>query len=103
MGRPEKLTGATREQMLLDLCATGWDWDAKRDALSRTFVFADFSTAFGWMTRVAMLAEKLDHHPEWSNVYRKVHVTLTTHDVGGLTELDVKLAQAMAEFADTGR
>jgi 4a-hydroxytetrahydrobiopterin dehydratase len=103
MGRPEKLTGATREQGLLDLRATGWDWDEGRDALCRTFEFPDFNTAFGWMTRVAMLAEKLDHHPEWSNVYRTVHVTLTTHDAGGLTELDLKLARAMAEFADTGR
>jgi 4a-hydroxytetrahydrobiopterin dehydratase len=103
MGRPEKLTGAAREQGLLDLRATGWDWDEGRDALSRTFEFPDFNTAFGWMTRVAMLAEKLDHHPEWSNVYRTVTVTLTTHDAGGLTELDLKLARAMAEFADTGR
>ena len=74
----------------------GWTLlDGARDAIHRTFKFADFNTAFGFMTRVALMADKLDHHPEWSNVYNRVEVTLTTHDAGGVTELDVKLARFM--------
>ena len=76
-----------------------WQMVAGRDALSRTFKFADFSAAFGFMTRVALAAEKLDHHPEWFNVYKTVEVTLSTHDAGGLTELDIKLAEAMDKLA----
>jgi 4a-hydroxytetrahydrobiopterin dehydratase len=77
------------------------DWSAVdgRDAIAKTFRFADFNTTFGWMTRVALVAEKLDHHPEWFNVYNRVDVVLATHDAGGVTELDVTLAQAMEEFA----
>jgi 4a-hydroxytetrahydrobiopterin dehydratase len=70
-----------------------------REAMSKRFVFRDFNEAFGWMSRVALLAEKMDHHPEWSNVYKTVEVTLATHDAGGLTELDVKLARAMDAMA----
>jgi 4a-hydroxytetrahydrobiopterin dehydratase len=70
-----------------------------RDAISKKFVFADFNEAFGFMARVALAAEKLDHHPEWSNVYKTVEVTLSTHDAGGLTERDVALAEAMDKFA----
>ena len=70
-----------------------------RDAISKKFVFADFNEAFGFMARVALAAEKLDHHPEWSNVYKTVEVTLSTHDAGGLTERDVALAEAMDRFA----
>jgi 4a-hydroxytetrahydrobiopterin dehydratase len=70
-----------------------------RDAITKKFLFADFNEAFGFMTRVALSAEKLDHHPEWSNVYKTVDVTLSTHDAGGLTELDVKLAEAMDKYA----
>ena len=66
-----------------------------REAMTRSFVFADFNTAFGFMSRVAMKAETLDHHPEWSNVYNRVVVVLTTHDAGGLTALDVELAGFM--------
>jgi 4a-hydroxytetrahydrobiopterin dehydratase len=66
-----------------------------RDAIQRTYRFADFNAAFGFMTRAALLAEKLDHHPEWSNVYNRVEVTLTTHDAGGVTALDVELATFM--------
>ena len=73
--------------------------DPDRDAISKTFVFANFVEAFGWMTRMALWAEKLNHHPEWSNVYKTVDVTLTTHDAGGLTALDVKLAQRMEKAA----
>ncbi|MCL4164671.1 UNVERIFIED_CONTAM: hypothetical protein GTU68_061481 [Idotea baltica] len=66
-----------------------------RDAITKTFVFADFVDAFGWMTCAALWAEKWNHHPEWSNVYNRVTVTLTTHDVGGISTLDVKLARKM--------
>jgi 4a-hydroxytetrahydrobiopterin dehydratase len=69
--------------------------EGDRDAIQRTFRFADFTAAFGFMTRTALMAEKLDHHPEWFNVYNRVDVTLTTHDAGGVTELDVKLATFM--------
>jgi 4a-hydroxytetrahydrobiopterin dehydratase len=72
-----------------------WDYDETRDALTRTFVFADFVEAFGFMTRVAILAEKADHHPEWSNIYNRVDVLLTTHDAGGLSARDVALATAI--------
>jgi len=67
----------------------------ERDAIQRTFRFSDFSAAFGFMTRMAILADKLDHHPEWFNVYNRVDVVLTTHDAGGVTELDVTLAGLM--------
>ena len=70
-----------------------------RDAIRKKFVFADFNEAFGFMTRAALVAEKLDHHPEWFNVYKNVEVTLSTHDAGGVTELDVKLAEAMDKLA----
>jgi 4a-hydroxytetrahydrobiopterin dehydratase len=72
-----------------------WDYDETRDALIRQFVFADFVEAFGFMTRVAILAEKADHHPEWSNIYNRVDVLLTTHDAGGLSARDVALATAI--------
>ena len=72
-----------------------WDYDEARDALTRSFLFADFSEAFAFMTRVALLAEKADHHPEWSNVWNRVDVLLTTHDAGGLSERDVRMAQAV--------
>lgn len=72
-----------------------WDYDETRDALTRAFVFADFVEAFGFMTRVAILAEKADHHPEWSNIYNRVDVLLTTHDAGGLSVRDVALARAI--------
>lgn len=78
----------------------GWSEVAgERDAIRRTFKFADFNAAFGFMTRVALHAEQLDHHPEWSNVYNRVEVTLTTHDADGVTALDVKLASFMNEIA----
>lgn len=67
----------------------------ERDALSKSFRFADFNAAFGWMTRVALAAEKADHHPEWFNVYNRVEVVLTTHDAGGVTAKDVALARLM--------
>jgi 4a-hydroxytetrahydrobiopterin dehydratase len=76
---------------------TGWSAPEGRDAIRKTFRFEDFNAAFGWMTRVALAAEKLDHHPEWFNVYDRVEVTLATHDADGVTELDVRLARIMDE------
>ncbi len=72
-----------------------WDYDEARDALTRSFLFADFSEAFAFMARVALLAEKFDHHPEWSNVWNRVDILLTTHDAGGLSERDVRMAEAV--------
>jgi len=93
----EKLTGDARKAALAKL--DGWSEVKGRDAIAKKFVFKNFSEAFGFMTRAALMAEKLDHHPEWSNVYKTVEVTLSTHDAGGVTELDVKLAEAMNRFA----
>lgn len=95
--RPPKLTGAARDEALAAL--PNWREVPGRDAITRRFEFRNFSQAFGWMTRVALLAEKMDHHPEWSNVYKSVSVTLSTHDTGGLSELDIKLAIAMDKYA----
>jgi len=77
----------------------GWTDVSGRDAITKKFVFKDFNEAFGFMTRVALAAEKMDHHPEWFNVYRMVDVTLATHDAGGVTNLDVQLAEAMDRLA----
>lgn len=76
-----------------------WTLSEGHDAICRTFVFRDFSEAFGFMTRVALAAEKADHHPAWRNVYRKVEVVLSTHDAGGLTMRDVRLAETMDRIA----
>ncbi|MTI43412.1 pterin-4-alpha-carbinolamine dehydratase [Roseibium hamelinense] len=78
---------------------TGWHMVENREAIAKTYRFKDFIDAFGFMARVAIVSEKIDHHPEWSNVYRTVEVTLTTHDAGGLTELDMKLATEMDRLA----
>jgi len=72
-----------------------WDYDEARDAISRSFTFRDFSEAFAFMTRVALYAEKHDHHPEWSNVWNRVDILLTTHDAGGLSVRDVAMAEAI--------
>jgi 4a-hydroxytetrahydrobiopterin dehydratase len=93
----QKLAGDARMSALSRL--KGWSEVGGRDAITKKFVFADFNQAFGFMTRAALVAEKLDHHPEWFNVYKTVEVTLSTHDAGGLTELDVKLAEAMDRLA----
>jgi len=87
------LTDAERAEALAALP----DWSPRADglAIERRFKFRDFSEAFAFMTRVALLAEKHDHHPEWSNVYNRVTVVLTTHDAGGLSERDTKLAKAI--------
>ncbi len=89
----DKLEGATRAAALGEL--DGWQEVDGRDAITKSFQFKNFSEAFGWMTRAAMVAEQMNHHPEWFNVYRTVDVTLATHDAGGLTNLDVALAKAM--------
>ena len=86
----EKLAPADRDKALAALA--GWTFDASADAITRQFKFKDFSEAFGFMTRVALLAQAADHHPDWSNSYNKVTITLSTHSAGGLTEKDVKLA-----------
>ncbi len=86
----KKLQGAMRAKALKGL--KKWKKVRGRDALMRELKFKDFSEAFGFMSRVALMAEKRDHHPEWSNVYNKVEITLSTHDAGGITELDIELA-----------
>jgi 4a-hydroxytetrahydrobiopterin dehydratase len=97
----EKLTGNARASALARLA--GWSEVKDRDAINRTFTFSDFNEAFGFMTRAALVAEKLDHHPEWFNVYDKVEVTLATHDAGGVTERDIALAEAMNRLAAASR
>ncbi len=77
----------------------GWTMVEGRDAIRKRFRFGDFNAAFGWMARVALAAEQMNHHPEWSNVYATVDVTLSTHEAGGLTRRDVELAQRMNAFA----
>ena len=89
----QKLTTEARKSALARL--NGWSEAGGRDAITKKFVFKDFNQAFGFMTRAALVAEKMDHHPEWFNVYNRVDVTLTTHDADGVTELDVKLATFM--------
>jgi 4a-hydroxytetrahydrobiopterin dehydratase len=90
MARPARIGAAAA---LADL--PGWSAVEGRDAIRREFRFADFNAAFGFMTRVALMADKLDHHPEWFNVYNRVEVTLATHDAGGVTDLDVEMANFM--------
>lgn len=91
-----KLEGDARAAALATL--TGWTEVADRDAINKVFKFDDFSQAFAFMTRVALKAEVMDHHPEWFNVYNKVDVTLTTHDADGLSQKDIDLATAMEDY-----
>jgi 4a-hydroxytetrahydrobiopterin dehydratase len=77
-----------------------WDYDEARDAITRSFTFDDFTEAFAFMTRVALIAEKADHHPEWSNVWNRVDILLTTHDAGGLSARDVTMAEAIDGLVD---
>jgi 4a-hydroxytetrahydrobiopterin dehydratase len=88
-----RLTDGHRDEALAAL--GNWTYDAGRDAITRRFTFKDFNEAFGFMTRVALLAEKADHHPEWSNVWNRVDILLTTHDAGGLSNRDIQMAQAI--------
>ena len=92
-----KLTGDARQKALMEL--KGWREVSGRDAIARKFTFKDFNEAFGFMTRAALIAEKMDHHPEWFNVYKTVEVTLATHDAGGVTDKDIALAKAMDALA----
>ena len=91
----DKLSTANRETKLKKFLETGWVLDEKRDAISKEFQFKNFIEAFSWMTKIAFWAEKINHHPEWFNVYRNVRVVLTTHDVQGLSSLDLELASKM--------
>jgi 4a-hydroxytetrahydrobiopterin dehydratase len=93
-----RLTDDEREAALAGL--PGWRWDADAAAIRRRFVFADFSAAFGFMTRVAMAAEKADHHPDWSNGWNRVDIALSTHSAGGLTALDIEMARTADALAD---
>ena len=93
----ERLSTVARKAALQEL--PGWADLEGREAIGRTFTFKDFNEAFGFMARVALIAEKHDHHPEWRNVYRTVEVVLTTHDAGGVTPLDIELAKAMNAIA----
>lgn len=93
----EQLAAAARRQAMSEL--SGWSEVSGRDAIARTFTFRDFNEAFGFMARAALVAEKMDHHPEWRNVYRTVEVVLSTHDAGGVTAKDIALARAMDAIA----
>ena len=93
----EKLSSSERQAGLETL--PGWETAAGRDAIAKSFKFKSFIEAFGFMTRIALHAEKLNHHPEWSNVYNRVSILLTTHDADGLTALDIKLAQKIEREA----
>lgn len=93
MARPVRFTDAERAAALASL--PGWEMVSGRDAIRKRLRFSGFGEAFAFMTRVALLAEKMDHHPEWSNVYDRVEIVLSTHDAGGLTSLDIALAKAI--------
>jgi 4a-hydroxytetrahydrobiopterin dehydratase len=93
----KKLSDETRTTLLSRL--PNWQKVDGRDAIFRKFIFSDFNEAFGFMSRMALIAEKMDHHPEWFNVYNTVEVTLSTHDAGGVTDLDIKLATYMDRIA----
>lgn len=93
----ERLSADARKSAVKAL--SGWSEVPGREAIARTFTFRDFNEAFGFMARVALVAEKRDHHPEWRNVYKTVEVVLATHDAGGVTERDVRLAEAMNAIA----
>ncbi|WP_342077978.1 4a-hydroxytetrahydrobiopterin dehydratase [Yoonia sp. SS1-5] len=95
----DKLTPAERTEMIDPLLQSGWQLLDGRDAIHKSFVFKNFVEAFGFMTRAALWAEKWNHHPEWSNVYKTVEVTLTTHDADGLSALDAKLGAKMDTLA----
>ena len=95
----EKFTAEGLTEALKEL--PGWELVEGRDAIRREFRFKSFSQAFGFMTRCALKAEKMDHHPEWFNVYNRVEITLTTHDANGVTALDIELAKTMNKLSDT--
>ena len=94
----EKLTGDAREAALAEL--SGWQVAKDRDAIEKSFKFKSFSEAWAFMSRAALVAEQLDHHPEWSNVYNRVEVLLTTHDCNGLSALDIEFAKRLDRFTN---
>ncbi len=94
------LTDTERAEFIPQLKAAGWKHESARDSISKTFVFRNFVEAFGWMTQIAIWSEKMDHHPEWSNVYKTVDVTLISHDVEGLSMRDVNMARKMDKLAE---
>ncbi|XP_071447336.1 probable pterin-4-alpha-carbinolamine dehydratase [Hetaerina americana] len=94
-----KLSSEERTAVVTPLQNAGWAMVENRDAIKKEFIFKDFNQAFGFMTRVALLADKMDHHPEWFNVYNKVQITLSSHDVNGLSQRDVKLANFIEKAA----
>ena len=98
---PNKLTQIERNDELLSLLNNDWKIVDNRDAIFKKFKFKSFIQAFSWMTSVAIIAEKMDHHPEWANVYNAVEVTLTTHSAGGLTKLDLALARKMDLYSES--
>ena len=98
---PNKLTQIERNDELLSLLNNDWKIVDNRNAIFKKFKFKSFIQAFSWMTSVAIIAEKMDHHPEWANVYNTVEVTLTTHSAGGLTKLDLALARKMDLYSET--
>ncbi len=95
--RPQKLLDAERDAALAAM--PGWAYDCTHSAIKRRFKFADFAEAWDFMSKVAQLAEKMDHHPDWNNVYDTVDVTLSTHDVGGVTSYDIIMAEAINKFS----
>ena len=97
----EKLAGEEREKHLSRIGSTGWKVQNDRDAIEKTFEFLDFSQAWSFMSRAGLLAEKMDHHPEWFNVYNRVEVTLATHDCGGISTNHIEMAEAMDEYANS--
>jgi 4a-hydroxytetrahydrobiopterin dehydratase len=98
--RSPLLNQAERDAALADL--PGWSWDAAREGIAKSFRFADFRAAFGFMTQIALAAERADHHPEWFNVWNRVDILLTTHSAGGLTGQDVALARTIEAVAQAG-
>ncbi|XP_064617561.1 pterin-4-alpha-carbinolamine dehydratase-like [Liolophura sinensis] len=102
-GMNSKLSEDERQTLLTPLKDAGWTMVEARDAIYKQFLFKDFNQAFGFMTRVALKAEKMDHHPEWFNVYNKVQVTLSSHDVNGISQRDINLATFMDKVASEGQ
>ncbi len=96
---PDPLNETERAALLAEAEQRSWRLSNEGAAISKQYRFRDFSEAFGWMTRAALLAEKMDHHPDWTNVYNRVDVTLTSHDAGGLTDRDFTLAEALDAIA----
>ena len=99
--KPTLLQGTDRQEALTQLQKTGWKEVNGRDAIFKTFQFSDFVHAFGFMSRAALVSEKMNHHPEWFNVYNRVEVTLATHDVSGLSKLDIDLAMQMDSLSNS--